>query len=216
MSNIKFVMLDFDGTTADTTPSILYCADKVCQAEGYTLDRELLARNTGFTTEAAFEFVTGNSDPVFINRVSDMYRELYNTEGLDMITLFDGVLETMERLHSKGIKFAVTTNNVSEVIEAMTKRLGMDKYLDNIVCLDNVENGKPAPDIAIESMRRAGCTPEESIVVGDSTFDMGMGVNAGCRCCGVTYGSHDRQTLFNSGASWVIDDFRELEKIVLG
>lgn len=216
MSNIKFVMLDFDGTTADTTPSILYCADKVCQAEGYILDHELLARNTGYTTEAAFEFVTGNSDPVFINRVSDMYRELYNTEGLDMITLFDGVLETMERLHSKGIKFAVTTNNVSEVIEAMTKRLGMDKYLDNIVCLDNVENGKPAPDIAIESMRRAGCTPEESIVVGDSTFDMGMGVNAGCRCCGVTYGSHDRQTLFNSGASWVIDDFRELEKIVLG
>lgn len=216
MSNIKFVMLDFDGTTANTIPSIIHCSEKVCQAEGYTLDRELLARNTGFTTEAAFEFVTGNSDPVFINRVSDMYRELYNTEGLDMITLFDGVLETMERLHSKGIKFAVTTNNVSEVIEAMTKRLGMDKYLDNIVCLDNVENGKPAPDIAIESMRRAGCTPEESIVVGDSTFDMGMGVNAGCRCCGVTYGSHDRQTLFNSGASWVIDDFRELEKIVLG
>ena len=216
MSNIKFVMLDFDGTAANTTPSIIHCSEKVCQAEGYTLDRELLARNTGFTTEAAFEFVTGNSDPVFINRVSDMYRELYNTEGLDMITLFDGVLETMERLHSKGIKFAVTTNNVSEVIEAMTKRLGMDKYLDNIVCLDNVENGKPAPDIAIESMRRAGCTPEESIVVGDSTFDMGMGVNAGCRCCGVTYGSHDRQTLFNSGASWVIDDFRELEKIVLG
>jgi phosphoglycolate phosphatase len=216
MSNIKFVMLDFDGTTANTTPSIIHCSEKVCQAEGYTLDRELLARNTGFTTEAAFEFVTGNSDPVFIARVSDMYRELYNTEGLDMITLFDGVLETMERLYSKGIKFAVTTNNVSEVIEAMTKRLGMDKYLDNIVCLDNVENGKPAPDIAIESMRRAGCTPEESIVVGDSTFDMGMGKNAGCRCCGVTYGSHDSQTLLGAGASWVIDDFRELEKIVLG
>lgn len=215
MSNIKFVMLDFDGTTANTTPSIIHCSEKVCQAEGYTLDRELLARNTGFTTEAAFEFVTGNSDPVFINRVSDMYRELYNTEGLDMITLFDGVLETMERLHSKGIKFAVTTNNVSEVIEAMTKRLGMDKYLDNIVCLDNVENGKPAPDIAIESMRRAGCTPEESIVVGDSTFDMGMGKNAECRCCGVTYGSHDSQTLLGAGASWVIDDFRDLEKIIL-
>ena len=216
MSNIKFVMLDFDGTTADTTPSILYCADKVCQAEGYILDHELLARNTGYTTEAAFEFLTGSKDPVLIERMSKLYRDMYNSEGLDMITLFDGVLETMERLHSKGIKFAVTTNNVSEVIEAMTKRLGMDKYLDNIVCLDNVENGKPAPDIAIESMRRAGCTPEESIVVGDSTFDMGMGVNAGCRCCGVTYGSHDRQTLFNSGASWVIDDFRELEKIVLG
>ena len=60
MSNIKFVMLDFDGTTANTTPSIIHCSEKVCQAEGYTLDRELLARNTGFTTEAAFEFVTGN------------------------------------------------------------------------------------------------------------------------------------------------------------
>lgn len=215
MSNIKFVMLDFDGTTADTTPSIIYCSEKVCQEEGYTLDRELLARNTGYATEEAFEFLTGNSDPVFIKRASDMYRELYNTEGLDMITLFDGVLETMELLHSKGIKFAVTTNNITSVLEPMAKRLGMDKYLDNIVCLDNVAEGKPAPDIAIESMRRAGCTPEESIVVGDSTFDMSMGCNAGCRCLGVTYGSHDRQTLLDGGATWVVDDFRDIAKIIL-
>ena len=77
------------------------------------------------------------------------------------------------------------------------------------------ENGKPAPDIAIESMRRAGCTPEESIVVGDSTFDMSMGCNAGCRCLGVTYGSHDRQTLLDGGATWVVDDFRDIAKIIL-
>lgn len=215
MSNIKFVMLDFDGTTADTTPSIIYCAEKVCQEEGYTLDRELLARNTGFTTEAAFEFLTGSTDPVLINRMTESYKRHYDTEGLDMITLFDGVLETMELLHSKGIKFAVTTNNVSPVIEAMTKRLGMAKYLDNIVCLDNVSNGKPAPDIAIESMRRAGCTPEESIVVGDSTFDMGMGCNAKCRCLGVTYGSHSRETLLEGGATWVVDSFRDIAKIIL-
>ena len=216
MSNIKFVMLDFDGTTADTTPSILYCADKVAKEEGYTIDLELLSRNTGFTTEAAFEFLLGTTEPELINRLSDRYRELYNTEGLEMVTLFDGVLETIEYLHAKGIKFAITTNNVTPVIEYMTSRVGMAKYLDNIVCLDNVENGKPAPDIAFESMRRAGCTPEESIVVGDSTFDMGMGRNAGCRCCGVTYGSHDSKTLTDAGAEWVIDDFRDLIKVVLG
>ena len=216
MSNIKFVMLDFDGTRADNTPSILYCADKVCQAEGYILDHELLARNTGYTTEAAFEFLTGSKDPVLIERMSKLYRDMYNSEGLEMITLFDGVLETMKALHQKGIKMAIATNNITSVIAKMADKLGMTPYLDNFVCLDDVVNGKPEPDIAIEAMRRAGCTPEESIVVGDSTFDMGMGVNAGCRCCGVTYGSHDRQTLFNSGASWVIDDFRELEKIVVG
>lgn len=216
MSKIKLVMLDFDGTTADTTPSILYCADKVCQSEGYTLDRELLARNTGYTTEEAFRFLTGSNDEELIERLSAKYRDMYISEGLNMITLFDGVLETMERLHAQGVKFSIATNNITPIIDYSVKRLGMAPFLDNIVCLDNVAEGKPAPDIALESMRLAGCSVEESIVVGDSTFDMGMGRNAGCRCCGVTYGSHDRQTLFNDGATWVIDSFRELEKIVLG
>lgn len=215
MSNIKFVMLDFDGTTANTTPSIIYCADKVCQMEGFTLDKELLARNTGFTTEEAFRFLTGCNDEDTINRLSTLYRKLYISEGLDMITLFDGVLETMKELHSKGVKFAIATNNITPIIEYTVARLGMAEYLDTIVCLDNVTKGKPEPDIAIEAMRRVGCTAEESIVVGDSTFDMGMGKNAGCRCCGVTYGSHDSKTLLEGGATWVIDNFCDLKKIVL-
>lgn len=216
MSNIKLAMLDFDGTTANTIPSIIYCAEKVCKEEGFVLDSELLARNAGFTTEEAFRFLTGSNDEELITRLSTRYRSIYTSEGLDMITLFDGVLETMKRLHSKGVKFAIATNNVTPVIEYTAKRLGMAPYLDNIVCLNNVAAGKPAPDIAIESMRLAGCTPEESIVVGDSIFDVGMGVNAGCRCCGVTYGSQDSKTLLDRGATWIIDHFSELENIILG
>lgn len=216
MSDIKLLMLDFDGTTANTLPSILYCAEKVCNEEGYALDRDLLTQNMGLTTEEAFRFLTGRNDEEFITRVSARYREIYVSEGLDMITLFDGVLETMKRLTAEGIKFAITTNNVTPIIEYTAKNLGMAPYLDNIVCLDTVSKGKPAPDIAFESIRRAGTTIETSVVVGDSTFDMGMGKNAGCRCCGVTYGSHDRKTLYDAGAKWVVDDFREIIDIVLG
>lgn len=216
MNNIKFLMLDFDGTTANTTPSIIYCAAKVCEAEGYIIDRELLARNTGYTTEQAFILLTGSEEPELIDRLTKAYNATYASEGVEMISLFDGVVETMERLHKKGIKFAITSNNISPIISKMAERLGMAPYLDNIVCLDNVENGKPMPDIAIESMRRAGCTPEESVVVGDSIFDMGMGINAGCRCIGVTYGSNDRQKLLGGGANWIVDSFREIEDIVLG
>lgn len=216
MSNIKFVMLDFDGTVANTLQSILYCADKVGQAEGYSIDLELLTRNLGYTTYGAFALLTNSDDPVLINRLCDEYHRIYNSEGVEMITLFDGVLDTVQRLHAKGVKFAIASNNMSYVIEGICRRLGLMPYIDNIVGLDCVSNGKPEPDIAIESMHRAGFSAQESIVVGDSTFDMGMGCNAGCRCCAVTYGSNDRQTLEQSGAEWIIDNFSELEKIVLG
>ena len=76
MSDIKLLMLDFDGTTANTLPSILYCADKVCTEAGYTLDRELLTKNMGFTTEEAFRVLTGRNDEEFITRISARYREL--------------------------------------------------------------------------------------------------------------------------------------------
>ena len=216
MSNIKLVMLDFDGTIANSFESIIHCADKMCQNAGLPFDRKIIDQNMGCTTENCISLLTGITDPEYIKRLTDLYNSIYREEGLDMIKLFDGVLDTVKRLHAQGIKFSITSNNIVPAISYVVNRLGLMPYLDNIIGIDCVERGKPEADIAIESMRRAGCTPEESIVVGDSTFDMGMGVNAGCRCCGVTYGSHDRQTLFNSGASWVIDDFRELEKIVLG
>ena len=65
-------------------------------------------------------------------------------------------------------------------------------------------------------MRRFGVTGEEALVVGDSTFDMDMGREAGCHLCGVTYGSHTPEMLREKGARYIIEHFSDIETIVIG
>ena len=216
MGKIKLVMLDFDGTIADSFASVICCAGKMCKEAGLPFDKSIIENNMGCTTEQCISLISGSTDPEVINRLTAAYNVIYRREGLDMIQLFDGVLETIKRLHDKGVKFAITSNNVVPAITYVVTRLGLMPYLDCIIGVECVEHGKPEPDIAVEALRRTGVAADEAVAVGDSTFDMRMGRGAGCHCCGVSYGCDNPQTLREHGAEWVIDDFSELEKIVLG
>lgn len=216
MSKIKLVMLDFDGTIADSFASVIYCAEKMCIEAGYSFDRTIIEQHMGSTTEECISLLTGSNDPEFISRLNDSYNTIYEREGYDMIQLFDGVLDTVKRLHSQGVKFAISSNNIVPTISYVVERLGLMPYLDCIIGVDCVAQGKPAPDIAFEALRRTGVAADEALAVGDSYFDICMGRDAGCHTCGVTYGADTAETLTKYGAKWTINSFTELEKIVLG
>ena len=64
-----------------------------------------------------------------------------------------------------------------------------------------------------ETLKNFGIHPEEAIVVGDTSFDIQMGRNAGTRACGVTYGNGSRESLCD--ADWLIDDFGKLLDIII-
>jgi phosphoglycolate phosphatase len=77
---------------------------------------------------------------------------------------------------------------------------------------DDVQKGKPDPEPVNKTLEKFGYKPEEAIVVGDTVFDVRMGLNAGVRACGVTYGNGSRESL--SEANWLIDDFAQLLEII--
>ena len=77
---------------------------------------------------------------------------------------------------------------------------------------NDVKEGKPNPEAVNLTLDKYGFKPEEAIVVGDTVFDVRMGINAGTRTCGVTYGNGSRESL--AEADWLIDDFSHLLDIV--
>ena len=89
----------------------------------------------------------------------------------------------------------------------------VSKVVSNrILAADNVNKGKPDPEPVNRTLQRFGIHPDEAIVVGDTSFDIQMGKNAGTRTCGVSYGNGSRESL--SDADWLIDDFGKLLDIV--
>ena len=216
--NYKVVMLDFDGTIARTIPAILHASVKMLGMHGYAIDPVQVERNFGLALPEAFRCFANdpNIDDATMEQMIVEFNSIYRNECEPLIELFDGVIETLDKLTKAGVKVVITSNNIRPVLDRQVTRQGIAEYIDDIVSVEDVENVKPAPDIAIEALRRYNVKPEEALVVGDATLDMDMGHGAGCHLCGVSFGSHSPEMLRERGAMYIIDHFSELQKIVLG
>lgn len=218
MTNYKVVMLDFDGTTACTVPAIYHAAQKMLGNHGYKVDKEVVYKNFALALPFAFRCFSGDDtiDDATIEQMIVEYNNIYKEESEKLVELFDGVTNTLDHLTKAGIKVVITSNNVKPVLRRLTTNLGIAEYIDDIVSVEDVENVKPAPDIALEVLRRYNISGKEALVVGDSTYDMDMGRGANCDLCGVSFGSHTPEMLRGTGAKYIIDHFSELKNIVLG
>lgn len=91
-----------------------------------------------------------------------------------------GVHEILNYLKSKGVRLAVASGSPQTVIQRNLERAGLTEYFDAVVSGFSVPNGKPAPDIFLESARRIDCRPEDCYVFEDGANGIRAAVAAGC------------------------------------
>lgn len=91
-----------------------------------------------------------------------------------------GIHEILDYLKSKGLRLAVASGSPQTVIQRNLERAGLTGYFDAVVSGFSVPNGKPAPDIFLESARRIGCRPEDCYVFEDGANGIRAAVAAGC------------------------------------
>lgn len=211
---IKNLIFDFDGTLADTQEGILAteremlrrmglpepAREHMCSAIGLPLP-ESLRRGCDIPTERVDEAVR-------------LYRELFFDLAPRHIVIFDGVKETLAAFARQGIRMAIATSRSSNTLEAILAAHGMTDYFPSRVTADCSIKPKPAPDMVLHLLDEMGIRADETLVVGDTTFDLEMGKGAGCLTAGVTFGNHSREMLATVRPDWIIDRFDALRWIV--
>ena len=132
--------------------------------------------------------------------------------GAPEIQLFPGVRETLETLAARGIPMAIASSRGQHSLTMLVKMLGIDRFIpaDRCFGLQTVARPKPAPDLVYVILGKLGVKPEETLVVGDTVYDIEMGRNAGCHTCAVTYGNQSADTLAGAFPDYIIDDLRKL------
>jgi phosphoglycolate phosphatase len=212
----QIVVFDLDGTLADTQDSILACAravyaehglrvprsDRLTQAIGISLPN-LLAR--GCTTPLS---------PHLLDSLTARYRELYPAAFKRHARLFPGAAELIASLNRFGVRLAVATSKSRVGATALLLRYWPHRTFQCVVTDDDVAAKKPAPDMVELVLERLGGTAENTLMVGDTGFDMEMGRAAGVQTCGVTWGNHPRSVLEDAGADHIAAQTEEILTLV--
>lgn len=207
---MKAILFDFDGTIADTAPGIVATMTETFRQMKLPIPTEEAMRQTiGIPLGPSLQHLNNLSEKKTKEAV-DTYTRLFMTIEIGKTRLFDGVAETLKKLHDEGFRMSVVTSRNVESLEVILKRFGIRDCFEHLVTHSDGLAHKPAPDMVFETLRRMKLTSDDTIVVGDTTFDIEMGNNAGCKTVAVTYGNHSREKLQTVHPTWIIDSFPEL------
>jgi phosphoglycolate phosphatase len=209
--SIKLIMFDLDGTLVDTAQDITNALNFAIKP--YDI-RSLTAEDTiklvGEGVSRLVEKVL-SAEKMFLKKdVMERFIEYYSKHLSDNSKEYPYVRETLENLTD--FRKAVISNKREAPSKRLLEELGLSEYFDLIIGSDTVGERKPSPDPILYAVTRLGSNPEESIIVGDSNYDIEAGEKAGVKTIAVSYGYRHRESL--TEADYIIDDIRELVPLV--
>lgn len=167
MAETRLILLDFDGTLANTGRANATSYVEALAEEGISITLEQYRqRYFGWRCTEFLEDL-GITDPVQKQRIRMRKVEIYPSH-FDLISLNQPLWDFVQQFRSTGGKaMIVSTGHERNIANAM-RHLGIENGVDGILTSDAVRNTKPNPDCFLKAMEEAGATPEETLIFEDS------------------------------------------------
>jgi phosphoglycolate phosphatase len=128
--------------------------------------------------------------------------------------LYPGIGALVSRLAAQqGVVLGVATGKSRRGVAHVFDMHGLHSHFITVQTADT-HPSKPHPSMIMTAMAEAGADPGNTIMIGDTTFDVEMGRNAGVASLGVSWGYHDTAALHQAGAHAVVDDAAGLEAAI--
>ncbi len=170
MQKIEAVILDMDGLMIDTERFAREAWRQAASEVGYTIDEALLTRTRGRTLEDGRTILLDALGQGFPYAEVRSRRDAYVREALERgdIQAMEGLTVFLETIDSLQLKKAIATSGQGDATSRKLAALGLNDSFGTVVCGDDIENGKPAPDIFLEAARRLDAEPSQCVVLEDS------------------------------------------------
>ncbi|MEO8248953.1 MAG: HAD-IIIA family hydrolase [Burkholderiales bacterium] len=208
------IVFDWDGTLFDSTKIIVRCIQEAIRDVGGTVpDERGAAWVIGMELGQALAHAAPDVPKEKYRELGDRYRHHYFAHQHD-IALFDGVLELLAELKSQGQRLAIATGKSRRGLDEALTAVEMAGLFDASRTADETK-GKPHPRMLLELMEHLQVTPARTLMIGDTTHDLQMALNAGCAGVGVAYGAHEHDGLFALSPRLVAHTVRELHDWLL-
>ena len=215
----RLVVFDCDGTLVDGQAAICETMEQAFASAGLaTPDRHLVRRMVGLSLPYAMRELAPDASEEQRHAAVEAYKTGFRDlrlSGALREPLFDGIGALIEQLDAEGWLLAVATGKSDRGLHACLDTHGIRHRFVSLQTADR-HPSKPHPAMLEEALADAGVEPGDAVMIGDTTFDMEMAVNAGVRAIGVSWGYHEPQELFDTGASAVADTAEQLGDMIRG
>lgn len=204
----KAVIFDLDGTLLNTLDDLADSTNYALSKFGYptrTIEevRQFVGNGVAKLIERAIP--EGKNNPNF-EKCLAIFKENYAQNMYNKTAPYNGIIEMLSNLKSKGIKIAVVSNKFDLAVKELCK-----KYFEGFIDFAAGENEaqgirkKPAPDTVISVLNEFNFAPEDAVYVGDSDVDIMTAKNSKMSCISVTWGFRDEKFLLENGATILIN-----------
>jgi phosphoglycolate phosphatase len=217
--DIKGIFFDLDGTLFETAPQLTLAVNRMLvDLKMNTLPEEKISNFIGKGADnlirKSIKLSSDKDANEFFVDAIDSFHSHYEQIAHNSLP-YDGVMETINFLKTKGLKLACITNKPSIFTDKILCESGLNQYLDLILSGDSLEKMKPDPLPIIYSCEFFNIKTKESIMVGDSMNDVEAGSSAGAYVVTVPYGYQSGKKIDSSKVDLAINNFIDIQSIVI-
>ena len=214
MAVYSFLFFDFDGTLYDTVEGITKCVRYALQKRGLDAELSALRCFAGPPLDDMFMEKFGFTRPEAEQAVRD-FRERYVPIGLYESRAFPGMRDFLLALRAAGKRLAVTTSKPQALAEELLRREGLDELFDCICGARDEGQGNAKWQVLKRAMDALQASPEESVLIGDTKYDVAGASRCGIPCIGVAYGYAAPGEMERTGALAIAPDLPALLQMLL-
>lgn len=209
MYDIKLLVFDWDGTLMDSEAQIVTCMQAaIADLSLEPRSADQVKNIIGLGLREAVSALYPQSDDSLVIAMSDRYRDHW-LAGYQQSPLFPGVEETLQFLKAEGFQLAVATGKGRRGLDKVLSETGLTEIFAATRCSDETLS-KPHPLMLEQIMTELRIAPEQTLMIGDTEYDMEMARNARAHPVAVSYGVHEWERLQRHAPLTCLDQITEI------
>jgi len=217
---VKAVMIDLDGTLADTIPDLAEAANMMLrELDRPGLERELIRTFVGkgipkLVERALAGNLEGSVPAGLLARALPIYERCYAEVNGKHTVIYPGVSEGLRRLRAMQLPLACVTNKAERFTLALLDHLQLARCFEQVIAGDTLPQKKPDPQPLLHACRGFGIAPGDMLMIGDSAIDVEAARAAGCPVFCVTYGYNEGRDVRELDVDAIVASLIEATRLI--